>query len=78
MRNPLGLSRWDIIEGYYAFYTDYHTGQWSKEYSRLSRMKFRPGPMWRTNRISPGAQMVYEGVVSRYGYPPVPDDFWED
>jgi len=39
------FDRWDIVEAYYAFASDYHAGQRSPEYAifgRLYRMGYRP------------------------------------
>jgi hypothetical protein len=39
-------NRWDIVSAYYAYYTDWHTGQASYEFARLCRIRryFNPGP----------------------------------
>lgn len=38
------FNRFDIVEAHYLFLTQYHEGQWSKKYSRLSKITkyFKP------------------------------------
>jgi hypothetical protein len=38
------FNRFDIVEAHYLFLTQYHEGQWSEKYSRLSKITtyFKP------------------------------------
>ena len=61
---PQGYSRWDIVEGWYWFLTDYHEGQWSQKYIRLSFLQriYQPsilafGPQ------TEQSQAVYDSLV---------------
>ncbi len=66
--SDLGISRFDIMAGHYAYARDHHTGQWCPLYARLSCILsyFRPGPFgvdidsddWA------GARHVYDELVS--------------
>lgn len=59
------FDRYDIIEGYYAFYIDYNC----KEYHpRLCRMRryFKPGPLWKSSNIPEGAKLVYDNLVEKW------------
>ena len=61
------MSRWDIIEAYYWFFTHYHEGQGSDKYRRLCRMSqyYTPGRM--ANRPDPDspAEELYNELASR-------------
>lgn len=43
------MDRWCIVDTYYWWLAEHHTGQWSREYRRLSKVTgyFKPGMMQR-------------------------------
>lgn len=61
------FNRFDIIEGYYWYCTEYHEGQDSAEYKVLSRISryFSPSPFAK-GPSSEGAQAVYNGLVRKF------------
>lgn len=62
------FDRYAIIEAHYWFCANYHGGQASKLYARLSRLSriFRPGMC--SNGPEPGscAEMIYEDLVAAH------------
>lgn len=68
------MDRFDIVEGYYWFYADYHGGQACPFYERMCRISDSSGKI----QYSPGAHqngpdteggmMVYEALKERHGY----------
>lgn len=61
--------RFDICEAYYLFFSNYHWGQDSDMYQRMSRMLdyFRPAPLLRYEYLSDNAQVIYDNLVDSYG-----------
>jgi len=62
------FSRLDILEAYYCFYRDFHKGQNSREYARLSRIqaKFKPSYNIRefgANALSRAGWHVYNRLL---------------
>lgn len=43
------MNRWEILDTYYWWLSDHHSGQWSRDYARLSRVSrvYRPSPLAR-------------------------------
>lgn len=65
------FDRFDIVEAHYAFACDYHSGQWSELYAKLSRISkyFTPSPLWRGfESLSENAQEIYNNLVAKHGY----------
>lgn len=65
--NGMDISRYDIVEGHYWFYTDWHSGQWSREYERLCKITryFRPGA-GHNGPTSYESQHVYDQLVEKH------------
>jgi len=71
MRRNMYFDRFDIVTAHYAFYTDYHEGQWSKKYERLSRIsnpngkiQLRVSPLWRGfESLSDNGKEIYKQLV---------------
>lgn len=61
--------RFDIVEAYYLFFSNYHWGQDSDMYQRMSRMLdyFKPSPILRYEYLSDNAQVIYDNLVDSYG-----------
>jgi hypothetical protein len=61
------FDRFDIVEAHYVFCCDYHEGQGSKLYSRLSRILtyFRPAPGLRLETLSENSREIYDSLVSK-------------
>lgn len=79
------IDRWDIVEGWYWFLTEYHGGQYSESYRRLCRLQeyYSPGHNHGVRGLTGGAREVYEhNVAKHYGTGhdgPIPwPDFLED
>ncbi len=63
----MSWNRFDIVEAYYAYFTDYHTGQWSHDYARLCHMQtyFRPGDLWRGyDSLTENGQAIYDRLAA--------------
>lgn len=62
------FDRFDIAEAYYLYFCDYHGGQGSKEYQRLSRMGryFRPRPSLSYETLSENGQAIYDNLVAAH------------
>ena len=60
------FDRFDIIEAYFLFLCDYHEGQGSDKYSRLSRMTeyYTPSPLLCYDNMTENAQMIYDDLVA--------------
>ena len=63
------FDRFDICEAYYLFFTNYHDGQGSDFYYRLSRMLeyFKPSPLLRYENLSENGQVIYDNLVDSRG-----------
>jgi hypothetical protein len=63
------FNRADICEAWYLFLVNYHWGQGSDMYARLSRMLryFKPGPMLRYESLSENGQVIYDNLVDTKG-----------
>lgn len=63
------FDRFDICEAYYLFFSNYHWGQGSNFYYRLSRMTkyFKPSPMLSYENMSRNAQIIYDNLVDTVG-----------
>ena len=62
------FDRFDIVAAHYAFYSDYHEGQWSRGYSRLCRISkyFRPSPLWKgLESLSENGKEIYRSLQER-------------
>lgn len=63
------FDRFDICEAYYAFATDYHSGQRSPEYAilgRLQRMGYRPGFGGVTyTSLTENGKAIYNNLVAK-------------
>lgn len=63
--------RWDIIEGHYWFYVDWHGGQGSYFYERLSRIRsyYKPSRYHSGyGDLRPAGQAVYDELVTRHAH----------
>ena len=58
------VDRFDIVQAYYFFFRDYHTGIGSREYSRLSKIKTYYFPSRRDQEsMTDNAQEIYNLLV---------------
>ena len=59
------FDRFDIVEAYYAFFSNYHSGQDSVFYRRLSKMSeyYTPGVSTRYETMSENSQVIYDNLV---------------
>ena len=63
------FDRFDICSAYWLFLGQYHGGQGSREYERLSRLlaHFSPSPLWRQPRDLPeNARAIYRDLVVKH------------
>lgn len=62
--------RFDIVEAYLVFYIDYHGGQSSREYQRLSKIKtyYKPAHNWgyRYKDLRRNSKEIYKALVQQY------------
>lgn len=61
------FDRFDIAEAYYLALSDCHSGQWSKEYSRLCKMQkyFKPRITLSVESLTDNGREIYECVCAR-------------
>jgi len=61
------LGRFELIQGAYWAYADYHSGQWSAGYRHLSKLgrHYRPGPLESTASLEGEALAAYVRVAVR-------------
>jgi hypothetical protein len=61
------FDRFDIVEAYYLAFCDCHSGQWSEEYSRLSKILsyFKPSPMLSAETLSDNGREIYEALCAK-------------
>jgi len=63
------FNRLDILTAYWLFLSQYHGGQGSRDYQRLSWILsvFSPSPMWSRPRDLPeNAREIYRALVVKY------------
>jgi hypothetical protein len=55
------FDRFDIVSAHYWWYADHHSGQWSPEYERLSRISeyYRPGRL-EVGPVTENARAIYD------------------
>lgn len=61
------FDRFDIMEAHYLYYRDYHTGQSSYKYIRLSKMKlkgFKPFQNLSFKTLTENGQEIYKQLVN--------------
>ena len=62
------MDRFSIVEGHYHYYSEYHEGQWSDKYRRLSKILgyFNPSPLLHNaNDLDSEAREVYANLVDK-------------
>ena len=61
------FDRFDVAEAYYLALSHCHSGQWSKEYSRLCKMQqyFKPGARFSVESLTDNGREIYERVCAR-------------
>lgn len=62
------FDRFDICEAYYLFGSDYHSGQFSKEYAYIGRalnLGFKPGASLRYESLSENGKEIYDNLVKK-------------
>jgi hypothetical protein len=59
------FNRFDVCEAHYLFLSQYHEGQASEKYARLSKLStyFNPGPFLCVERLEDNARDIYEALV---------------
>ena len=65
------FDRFAICQGYYWYFTHYHSGMWSNEYKRLCKMQqyYKPAASERMPS-SPESATIYNQLEERNGYKP--------
>lgn len=61
------FDRFDIAAAWYLFLMEYHGGQGSKSYSRLSKLSrsFRPGPLFNADSLTENAWDIYQSLCDK-------------
>ena len=61
---PMYFDRFDILEAWYLWLNHNHAGQFSEDYSRLSKMLeyFKPGPMLDYDSLTGNGKAIYDGI----------------
>jgi hypothetical protein len=60
------FDRFDILEAYYLYGSEYHSGQFSKEYAYMGRCLncgFRPSPMLSYQSLTDNGKEIYDNLV---------------
>ena len=57
------FNRFDIVEAYYLFFTQYHEGQWSEKYIRLSKITTYFKPAIGSITLSDNGLAIYNNLV---------------
>ena len=62
--------RWDIVDAHYWYCVNYHSGQWSREYQRLSRISqyYKPSILAK-GPATENAQAIYDALCTPLGNP---------
>lgn len=61
-------NKFDIVEAHYTFYSDYHSGQFSKGYEKLSRISryFTPSRLFKGYAsLSENSKEIYNNLVAK-------------
>jgi hypothetical protein len=66
------FDRFDILSAYYLFGSDYHGGQFTKEYAYIGRALnagFSPGPLFSYRSLSDNGKAIYNALcqIHKYG-----------
>jgi hypothetical protein len=61
-------NRFDIVMAYYAYFTEYHRGQGSREYRRLSKLLgyFKPSFNLSSDTLEDNAREIFDNLVAKY------------
>lgn len=61
------FDRFDICEAWYLALSECHSGQWSPEYARLSRLTsyFKPSPLLSVDSLSENGRIIYYNAVAK-------------
>jgi predicted RNA-binding protein (virulence factor B family) len=65
------FDRWDILEAYVTFCSDWHSGQSSELYEKLCRANrlIKLSPLHRGyESLSDNGKEIYDNLVERYGF----------
>lgn len=59
------FDRYDIVTAYYLFFCDFHEGQFSKKYSRLSKITryFKPSPNLTLETSNDNVKAIYDRLL---------------
>lgn len=62
------FDRFDICEAHYLYYLEWHAGQASREYEKLSRMHryFRPSPLLSYDNLTENSKEIYDNLVRKH------------
>jgi len=64
-------NRFDICEAWYCYASDYHSGQFSKLYAKLSQFEhigFKPSPLLSKHRLTLNGEEIYNNLVVQRKY----------
>ena len=61
------FDRFDIVEAWFVFLSEYHEGQGSEKYARLSHILsyFNPSPNVMCGNLTENAQAIYQNLVDQ-------------
>lgn len=61
------FDRFDVCEAYYLFFANYHEGQGSDKYRRLSKMTFyfKPSQLLSVERLNENSRAIYNNLVKK-------------
>ena len=62
------FDRFDVCEAHWLFATEWHKGQWSKEYAifgRLSNLGFKPSPVISKKSLTENGRMILASLIRK-------------
>ena len=64
------FDRFDIVEAHYMYYTEWHNGQWSREYKRRCHMQkyFKPSTLLNNSEsLTENGYEIYINLLNKEG-----------
>jgi hypothetical protein len=63
----MSFNRFDILEAYYLYATEHHSGQYSREYAYMSRAEklgFRPSATYSYESLTENGKAIYDNLAA--------------
>lgn len=60
------FDKFDIVSAYYLYFSLCHTGQWSKEYSRMSKIsRYYKNPICYFGKLSDNGKQIFLNLLEK-------------